>query len=278
MEKIKKFKNNTFEQIKHLDENGNEYWLARELQLALQYTQWRNFDQVVDKAKENCINSNINILDHFADTSKTIKMPKSALKKIRDYKLSRYGCYLIMLNADASKKVVALGKTYFAIQTRKQELSNEEYSLLDETDKRFYIRNQTKNGNWTLNKTAIEAGVGDLAKFHNSGYKGLYGETADQIFKRKKLRYREDILDNMGSEELIANLFRISQTDGALKKQKIKSSKEANKLHNKIGRAVRKVIKDAGNTLPEKLPTPDKSLKAIEKEQIKLIGENKKRD
>ncbi len=275
MEKIKEFKNNTFEQIKHMDEDGNEYWLARELQLALQYNQWRNFELVINKAKENCANSNINILDHFADISKTIEMPKNAIKQVNDYKVSRYGCYLIMLNADASKKVIALGKTYFAIQTRKQELSNEEYSLLDETDKRFYIRNQTKSGNWTLNRTAVESGVKDLAKFHNAGYKGLYKETADQIFKRKKLRYREDILDNMGSDELIANLFRISQTNGALKKQQIKTEKAANKLHNKIGKAIRKVIQDAGNTLPEELPLPDKSLKVIEKEQNKLLIENK---
>ena len=174
-------------------------------------------------------------------------MPKGAEKTIPDYKLSRYACYLIAQNGDSRKKVIALAQTYFAVQTRKQEITEKEYSMLTEDEKRFYQRNLTRKGNYSLNQTAKKAGVKNFDKFHNAGYKGLYnGETADDIAKRKGLRYREDILDNMGSTELIANLFRISQTEEKLKKDNVDTEKEACKTHNKIGKIVRKAIKEAG--------------------------------
>ena len=187
-----------FESIKHTDEEGREFWYARELQKILQYTEWRKFENVIKKAMESCENSNISSFEHFGGTDKTIKMPKGAEKIIIDYKLTRYACYLIAQNGDSRKKVIALAQTYFAVQTRKQELSEKEYSMITEDEKRFYNRDLTRKENYSLNIAAKNAGVKDFAKFHNSGYKGLYnGETADDIAKRKGLRYREDILDNM---------------------------------------------------------------------------------
>ena len=260
--------NKKFENIKHIDENGIEYWNARELMIILEYKQWRRFENVINKAKETCKNSDISVIEHFANIGKTIKMPKGAEKIISDYKLTRYACYLIAQNGDSRKKVIALAQTYFAVQTRKQEISEKEYSMLSEDEKRFYQRNLTRKGNYSLNQTAKKAGVKNFDKFHNSGYKGLYnGETADDIAKRKGLRYREDILDNMGSDELIANLFRISQTEQKLRKDNIKGEKEANSTHYEVGRKVRKAIADIGGTMPEDLPTPKKSLKQLEKEK-----------
>ena len=270
LDKKENYTNKTFEDIKHIDENGVEYWYARELQLVLNYKEWRKFENVINKAKESCRNSDITVLEHFVDIDKTIKMPKCATKNIRDYKLTRYACYLIAQNGDTRKKVIALAQTYFAIQTRKQEISEKEYSSLTEDEKRFYQRNLTKKGNYSLNQIAKKTGVKNFDKFHNSGYKGLYnGETADDIAKRKGLRYREDILDNMGSDELIANLFRISQTEQKLKKDNIQSEKEANKAHYEVGSKIRKTIKELGGTMPEDLPTPKKSLKQLEKENKK---------
>ena len=262
--------NTTFESIKHIDDEGKEYWYARELQKVLNYTQWRRFNDVIEKAKNACNNSNNNILDHFANVGKMVKIGSGALREQDDYKLSRYACYLIAQNGDSRKKVIAEAQTYFAVQTRKQELSEKEYMLLTEDEKRFYQRNLTRKGNYSLNQTAKNAGVKNFDQFHNYGYKGLYnGETADDIAKRKGLRYREDILDNMGSEELADNLFRIVQTEAKLKKDKIKGEMNANKTHYKIGRIVRNAIKEAGGTMPEDLPTPEKSLKELEKENKK---------
>ena len=262
--------NTTFESIKHIDDEGKEYWYARELSKVLQYTEWRNFKKVINRAIISCENSNVIVNDHFVDVNKMVEIGSGALREQDDYKLSRYACYLIAQNGDSRKKVIAEAQTYFAVQTRKQELSEKEYMLLTEDEKRFYQRNLTRKGNYSLNQTAKNAGVKNFDQFHNYGYKGLYnGETADDIAKRKGLRYREDILDNMGSEELADNLFRIVQTEAKLKKDKIKGETNANKTHYKIGRIVRNAIKEAGGTMPEDLPTPEKSLKELEKENKK---------
>ena len=241
--------NKSFEDIKHTDENGVEFWYARELMPILQYSNWQNFEKIVNKAKISCENSNINVLDHFTDISKMVQIGSGAERKQQDYELTRYACYLIAQNGDSRKKVIALAQTYFAVQTRKQE------NIQKYTDDLFK-----------------KAGVKNFDKFHNSGYKGLYnGETADDIAKRKGLRYREDILDNMGSEELAANLFRITQTESRLKKDNIDSEKEANKTHYNIGKNIREVIAKNGGTMPEDLPTPKKSLKQLEKEKSKQL-------
>ena len=200
-----------------------------------------------------------------------ISLGKGGQRNINDYKLSRYACYLIAQNADSRKEVIALDQTYFAIQTRKQELSEKEYSELTEDEKRFYQRDLTRKGNYSFNIAARNAGVKNFDRFHNSGYKGLYNEeTANDIARRKKLRYREDILDNMGSDELIANLFRISQTEQKLKNENIKLESKANQTHYEVGKEIRNTIKKLGGTMPEDLPTPTKSLKKLEKENKKL--------
>ena len=247
LEKNENYNNHNFEDIKHIDDSGIEYWYARELQLVLDYKEWRKFENVIKKAKEACQNSGISAFEHFVGADKTIQMPKGATKNIKDYKLTRYACYLIAQNGDSRKKVIALAQTYFAVQTRKQEINEKEYSMLTEDEKRFYQRDLTRKGNYSLNQTAKKAGVKNFDKFHNAGYKGLYnGETADDIAKRKGLRYREDILDNMGSEELAANLFRITQTESRLKRDKVNTENKACDTHNKIGKIVRKAIKEAG--------------------------------
>ena len=268
MNEIKEYNETIFENIKHIDEYGNEYWSARELSKVLEYRDWRNFLKVLNKAKEACINSGYNVEEQLVEVNKLSKRNNNATANIQDYKLSRYICYLIVQNADPSKDVVALGQTYFAVQTRRQELTEKEYSMLTEDEKRFYQRSLTKKGNYSLNQAAKKAGVKNFDKFHNAGYKGLYnGETANDIAKRKGLRYREDILDNMGSEELAANLFRITQTESKLKRDNIFSEKDANETHYNIGKNIREVIAKNGGTMPEKLPTPKKSLKELEKEQ-----------
>ena len=264
--------NKSFEDIKHIDENGVEFWYARELMPILQYSNWQNFEKIIDKAKISCENSGISVFEHFIDVNKLSKRANNAKVEIKDYELTRYACYLIAQNGDSRKKVIALAQTYFAVQTRKQEISEKEYSMLTEDEKRFYQRDLTRKGNYSLNQAAKKAGVKNFDKFHNSGYKGLYnGETADDIAKRKGLRYREDILDNMGSEELAANLFHITQTESKLKKDNIFTEKEANKTHYNIGKNIREVIAKNGGTMPEDLPTPKKSLKQLEKENKKTL-------
>jgi len=275
MNEIKNYTEKLFEDIKHIDEDGNEYWYVRELQPTLKYTQWRRFENVINKAKTACENSNINVDDHFANVGKMVDIGSKTKRETNDYKLSRYACYLIAQNGDSRKEIIALAQTYFAIQTRKQELSEKEYYELTEEEKRFYQRDLTKKGNYSLNIATKNAGVKNFDKFHNSGYKGLYnGETANDIAKRKGLRYREDILDNMCSEELGANLFRITQTEAALREDNIIGEGNANKTHYEIGRNIRDTIRKNQRTMPENLPTPDRSLKELEKEKI-LKGEIK---
>ena len=279
MQEINEISNiTTFEEIKHIDEFGMEFWYAREIMTVLQYTKWQNFEKIIEKAKEACKNSDIDVFEHFTDVSKLSKRANNADVMIKDYKLTRYACYLIAQNGDSRKKVIATAQTYFAVQTRKQEITEKEYSMLTEVEKRFYQRNLTRKGNYSLNQAAKNAGVKNFDKFHNAGYKGLYnGETADDIAKRKGLRYREDILDNMGSTELIANLFRISQTEEKLLRDNIQTEKEANKTHYNVGAKVRKTIKELGGTMPEDLPTPKKSLKQLEKENKRGLVEKDKK-
>ena len=266
-----KYTDNTFENIKHIDEYGNEYWFARELQKVLEYKDWRNFLKVLNKAEAACRNSRFNIDEQRVEVNKLSKRNNNAIANIQDYKLSRYICYLIVQNADSNKEVVALGQTYFAIQTRKQEITEQEYDSLSDDEKRFYQRKLTKQGNYTLQKVASSAGVKNMAEFHNAGYRGLYnGETADDIFKRKKLRYREDILDNMNEDELVANLFRINQTKQRLTRDSVQGEKEAKDVHYEVGKKVRKAIADIGGMMPEEMPTPKKSLKELEREKKQL--------
>ena len=265
MNEIKNYTESMFDSIKHIDEFGNEYWEARELQKVLEYKEWRNFKKSIDKAIVSCKISIYKVSDHFVEVNKMVKTGDS-YRKIEDYKLSRYACYLIVQNGDTKKEVIALGQTYFAVQTRKMELTELEYKELSEDEKRLYVRKQVSNGNYSLNRTAIKSGVKNLAEFHNAGYRGLYnGESADDIAKRKGLRYREDILDNMGSDELSANLFRISQTNQKLKNDSISNEDDAKNTHYYVGSKVRQTIKELGGTMPEDLPTPEKSLKVLGK-------------
>ena len=262
---IESINNTVFESIKHIDEEGKEYWLAREIQIALEYKEWRKFSGVIEKAKTACKNSKIDINRQFVQGDKLSINVNGGKRKIIDYKLSRYACYLIVQEADSRKEVIALGKTYFAIQTRKQELYEKDYDLMSEDEKRLYRRKQVKESNKSLNKIASLKGVKNFDKFTNAGYKGLYnGETADDIAKRKHLRYREEILDNMGSTELGANIFRITQTEDLLNKQKEESERLSCNTHYEVGKKVRKAIADIGGTMPEDLPTPNKSIKEIE--------------
>ena len=272
MNEIKEYTEKLFEDIKHINEEGKEYWCARELQIVLGYHQWRSINELIERAKVACKESKKRVGDHFALYRKMINLGKGAIRRVSDYKLSRYACYLIVMNGNPKKEIIALAQTYFAIQTRKQELSEKEYNSLSEDEKRLYRRNQVRKGNYNLNKTAVNSGVKDLARFHNAGYKGLYnGETADDIFKRKHLRYREDILDNMGSEELADNIFRIAQTDAKLKRDNVDNEYTANSVHFEVGKIVRKAIKEAGGTMPEDLPTPEISLRKLKNDKNKEI-------
>jgi DNA-damage-inducible protein D len=265
MKNITNYTEEVFEKIKHIDEEGNEYWHARELMSALEYVKWQKFKEVISKAKLACTASGYNVSDHFTGSGKMVDIGSNTKRKVDDYKLTRYACYLISMNGASRKKVIALAQTYFAVQTRRQELLDEEYKFLSEDERRLKIRKQVKEGNYGLNRTAVKSGVKNLAEFHNAGYKGLYnGETADDIFKRKGLKYRQDILDNMGSEELAANLFRITQTDSKLKRDNVDNEYEANITHYKIGKKVRDTIRDLGSTMPEELPKPKSSIKEID--------------
>ena len=275
---VNKSTSKTFEDIKHIDEYVNEYWFARDLQKVLEYKDWKNFNKVIDKAIISANNSIHDNEDWVVDLNNPIKTGKGKQEFIKDYKLSRYICYLIVQNADPSKEVVALGQTYFAVQTRKQKINEQEYDSLSDDEKRFYQRKLTRQGNYTLQKAASSAGVKNMAEFHNAGYKGLYnGETADDIFKRKKLRYREDILDNMNEDELVANLFRINQTKQKLLRDNVQGENNAKNVHYEVGKKVRKAIADIGGMMPEDMPTPKKSLKELEREKKQLTDKKKRK-
>ena len=267
-----------FEEIKKIREDGTEYWNARELSEVLQYKKWENFAKVIDRAKLACNNSGFEIQDHFPEVRKMVEIGSNTVRELLDYELSRYACYLIVQNGDPRKEVIALGQTYFAIQTRRQEVADY-FNQLDEDNKRLVIRGDIKQWNQMLLEAAHNAGVitnQEYAEFQNAGYMGLYGGlTVDDIHERKKLKDNEKILDFMGSTGLIANLFRISQTEEKLKKDKIHNCSKATSTHYEVGAKVRKAIEDIGGTMPEDLPTPKKSIKQIEKEQLKKLKDKK---
>ena len=267
-----------FEDIKHIREDGSEYWSARELAPALEYTQWRNFENVIKRAMIACENSGHSILDDFAEVSKIVEAGATSKPK-KDYELSRYACYLIVQNGDPRKQAIALGQTYFAIQTYRQELADH-YNQLDEDRRRLVVRGDIKQWNQLLAETAHDAGVitnEEFAIFQNAGYMGLYGGLdVDDIHSKKKLSAEQKILDSMGSTELIANLFRISQTEEKLRKDNIIGAEKATSTHYAVGREVRRAIEKIVGTMPEDLPTPEKSLQQIEKEQMERLKKKAK--
>ena len=265
----KNYSEEIFENLKHINEYGQEFWYARELQPALEYSQWRYLKEAIERAKTACTNSGQNITDHFAEVRKMVEIGSNAKRKIEDIALSRYACYLIVMNGDPRKEIIALGQTYFAVKTRQQELI-EDYDRLSEEQKRLAIRNEMKRHNSALANAAQEAGVKqpiDFAIFQNYGYMGLYnGLKAQDIKARKGLKKNQEILDYMGSTELAANLFRATQTEEKLRREHIQGKSEANKTHYEVGKKVRQTIKELGGTMPEDLPTPEKSVRQIEKE------------
>ena len=270
-----------FESIKNIDENGNEYWTSRSLWKILEYTEYRHFLPVIEKAKIACENSGQRIDDHFEDILEMVTIGSGAERQIDSVKLSRYACYLIVQNADPSKKIVAQGQTYFAIQTRIAEVQQmKEYQELStEEEKRLFLRAELQTHNSLLAGAAKDAGVidpRDYAIFQNYGYQGLYGGmTAKDIHAKKGLKKSQKILDHMGSTELAANLFRATQTEEKLKRENIKGKQEANRTHYEVGAKVRQTIKELGGTMPENLPTAE-NIKAVERKKQKMLGSKKK--
>lgn len=266
--------NNTttiFEENKKINQHQQEFWSARKLGEVLKYSEYRHFIPVVNKAKESCKNADQPIKNHFEDILDMVEIGSSSSRQIKDIALSRYACYLIMQNADPSKEVVALGQTYFAIQTRKQELQDQ----VIEDQKRVYLRGEVTTHNKHLAQTATQAGVKNYGTFTNYGYMGLYsGLKSKDITKKKKLTKSQKMLDHMGSEELAANLFRATQTDAKLKRESIQGEARANQTHFKVGKKVRKTIKELGGTMPEKLPASDeikKAKKRLKKEKVNRL-------
>ena len=267
MSDLKAIEYKRFEDIKHINENGSEYWSARELGPALDYVQWRNFEKVIKRAMIACENSGHRVSDDFAEVSKIVEAGVTS-KPTRDYELSRYACYLVVQNGDPRKEVIALGQTY------RQEVADH-FNELDEDNRRLVVRGDIKQWNQMLAETAHNAGVitnEEFAFFQNAGYMGLYGGLdVDDIHSRKQLEVGQKILDYMGSTELIANLFRISQTEEKLRKDKIQGADKATSVHYNVGKEVRTAIEKIGGTMPEDLPTPEKSIQQIEKEQMERL-------
>ena len=258
-----------FEEIKKIDENGIEYWEARELMPLLGYVKWKNFDEVViRKAKNACDKSGQTITNHFADIGKKVSIGSGAERESKDYKLSRYACYLIAQNGDSSKQEIANAQTYFAIQTRRQEV----FQQLAENEKRLFVRGEIKDHNKKLFATAKQAGVSNFGRFNNAGYLGLYGMRKDQIQKQKRIG-KDDVLDRAGTTELAANLFRITQTDEKIGNENIKGDYKASNTHFEVGKKVRQTIREIGGTMPEALK-PEKHIKELEKERKKLLKGN----
>jgi len=280
MNELEEKHHHTFDKIKQTNEQNQEFWYARDLQNVLDYSRWEKFRTVIKRAIIACDKSNQPIENHFHQMVKMVKIGSSTQREIEDFQLSRYACYLIVQNGDPSKPVIANGQTYFAIQTRRQELSDDEmFNALDEDEQRLYLRNELKEHNKLLVETASIAGVKtnlDFAVFQNHGYKGLYGGLdAKAIHQRKSLKKSQKILDHMGSTELAANLFRATQTEEKLKRDKVKDKQNANQTHFEVGTKVRQTIKDLGGTMPEDLPTPDKSIKQLADKKQKQIKSKK---
>lgn len=268
-------RNRTFEELRRIDESGNEYWSARELFPVLEYSRWEKFRPLVEKAKIACETAGAKASDHFHLEVKMIDLAKGAKREIEDFRLSRYACYLIVQNGDSSKPVIALGQTYFAIQTRRQELADDAaFNALSEEDRRLFLRREMREHNKTLVETAKRAGVRtdlDYAIFQNHGYKGLYGGLdAKAIHSRKGLKKNQKILDHMGSTELAANLFRATQAEEKIRRENIDGKARANAAHYEVGKKVRETIKELGGTLPEDLPCPPKGIPQIERERRAL--------
>ncbi len=274
MADIEKYSEATFENIKHTNEYGQEFWYARELQQALEYSQWRRFEETIERAKTACLQSENSIEDHFANVGKMVSIGSGAQREIDDIMLSRYACYLIVMNGDPRKQIIAVGQTYFAVKTRQQELVDN-YDQLTEDQKRLAIRDEIKRHNKSLAEAAQMAGVEtslDYATFQNYGYMGLYGGLKAQDIKRRKgLKKSQDILDHMGSTELAANLFRATQTDEKLRRENVQGKDAANRTHYEVGAKVRQTIAELGGTMPEDLPTPEKSVQQLAREQEKRL-------
>jgi len=274
MSNIDKYSQKIFEDIRRITDDGIEFWYGRELQQVLEYTEWRNFSKVVDKAKIACENSKQLVSNHFVDVNNMVQLGSGAQREIEDIMLTRYACYLIVQNSDPRKEIVALGQTYFAVKTREREIE-EKFEQLTEEEKRLAIRNELRGHNKSLAEAAQMAGVKtpkDYGIFQNKGYQGLYGGLgAKDIYNRKNLKGNQKILDHMGSTELAANLFRATQTDEKLRRENIRGKEKANQTHYKVGAKVRQTIEELGGTMPEDLSTPEKGIKQIEKEKNRQL-------
>lgn len=274
---VERYSEEIFENIKHMNEYKQEVWYARELQKVLKYSQWRSFKEVIEKAMDACKASGNLVDDHFAEVCKLVSIGSGAEREVEDFMLTRYACYLIVMNGNPRKEVIALGQTYFAVKTRQQELIDD-YEQLNEDQKRLAIRNEIREHNKSLAEAAKNAGVvepRDYAVFQNRGYQGLYGGLgAKEIHARKGLKKSQQILDHMGSTELAANLFRATQTDEKLRRDQVVGKKEAGDVHFQVGQKVRQTIEELGGTMPEDLPTPQKSIKQIEREEVKRLEQS----
>ncbi len=260
-----------FESIKKVDENGIEYWEGRELMPMLLYPRWEAAEEVIGRAKKACINSGQDINNHFRQVVKMVNIGSNTVRKVKDYQLDRYACYLIVQNGDPRKSVIALAQTYFAIQTRKQEV----FEQLSDKEKRLFIRDEVTEHNKKLFSTAKQAGVTKFGLFNDAGYRGLYGNSLSDVEKRKGIK-KGELLDRAGNTELAANLFRITQTDEKIKKDKIRGDRSASQTHFMVGGKVRQTIKDIGGTLPEDLP-PEQHIREIKGQTKKIIGKGKRK-